>query len=279
MSPIGKFPLEGVYAYHRKKDNSLHISSDNEKFSDLDIIMDKKAAGSSELRDAMVEAGVINTSLGSLLKGFTMTGINHASYESGLTLIRVQKNDTISPLKIPEQYIPLSKYPVPGGGVIHVGIDCSSFGIIGIGGEAGSGRSTFLKKQLDPEATKYLDFATINYGTMNPRQKESYGNTVSQEFLRDSFKKFLVIDNYSTSRGVKNLNYHPTLYFDTFKQIVEHANFFRKAGKTLIICGVDDTGSMEKAKSDAYIEMFGNNLYMNYGFSFGNIDFPKIPVD
>lgn len=278
MSPKGKFPLEGMYVYHRTKDNSLHLASDDDNLSDFDIVLEKKFASTGYLRNAMEEAGIINTSLETLLKSFTLMGINHASYESGLTLIRVQKNDSLSQLKIPERYLPLSKRPVPGNGAIHVGIDCTNFGIIGIGGEAGSGRTTFAKNQFSDDVTKHLDFATINYGSMTPHQKENFGNTVSQEFLRDSFKKFLVLDNYSTSRGVKNLNYHPTLYFDTFRQIVEHAKFFRKAGKTLVVIGVDAEGNLEKAKSDAYIELLGNNLYMNYGFSFANIDFPKIAV-
>lgn len=278
MSPKGKFPLEGMYAYHRQKDNSLHLGSDNENLKDLDIVLEKKFSATLYLREAMEEAGIINMPLSSLLKGFTLTGINNASYDSGLTLVRIQKNDSLSQTKIPEQYFPFCKHPVTGG-VIHVGLDCSAFSIIGIGGEAGSGRTTFVKSQLDEESTKYLDFSTINYGVMSPHQKENFGNTVSQEFIRDPYKKFFVLDNYSTSRGVKNLNYHPTLYFDTFRQIVEHSKFFKKSGKTLIICGVDEEGNLEKAKSDAYIELLGNNLYMNYGFSFSNIDFPKIPVD
>lgn len=278
MSPNGKFPLEGMYAYHRKKDNSLHIASDDKNFGDFDITMEKKFSSTAHLREAMEAAGVINMPLESLLKGFVLTGINHASYDSGLTLVRVQKNDSISQTKIPDQYLPLCKHAVHGGGVIHVGIDCEKIGIIGIGGEAGSGRTTFVKNQLDDEITKYLDFSSINYGSMSPHQKENFGNTISQEFIRDSYKKFFVLDHYSTSRGVKNLNYHPTLYFDTFRQIVEHSKFFSKAGKTLIISGVDEVADMEKAKSDIYIELFGNNLYMNYGFSFSNIDFPKIPV-
>lgn len=276
MSPKGKFPLEGMYVYHRTKDNSLHLASDNENLNDLDIILEKKFHSTQYLKQAMEDAGIINMPLENLLKSFTMMGINHASYESGLTLIRVHKNDSLSQLKIPAHYLPLSKRSVPGNGSIHVGIDCENIGVIGIGGEPGSGRTTFTKNQFPEESTRYLDFASINYGAMSPHQKENFGNTVSQEFLRDSTKKFLVLDNYSTSRGVKNLNYHPTLYFDTFRQIVEHSKLFRKAGKTLVILGVDSEGNLEKAKSDAYIELLGNNLYMNYGFSFANIDFPKI---
>lgn len=277
MSPNDKFPLEGMYAYHRKKDNTLHIASDNEALSDFDIAVDRKFASASQLRTAMESAGFINTSLDSLLQGFITMGISNASYESGLILVKTLKSDSTTTSKIPEQYFPLCKRNIPGG-TIYVGIDCEKFGIIGIGGEPGSGRTTFVKNQLHANDTKYLDFASIDYGAMTPTQKENFGNSASQEFLRDPYKKFFVLDHYSTSRRVKNLNYHPTLYYDTFRQIVEHSKFFRKAGKTLVISGVKETSEVEKATPDTHIEFFGNNMYMNYGFSFANIDFPKIPV-
>lgn len=278
MSPEEKLPLEGVYAYHRKKDNSIRIASDSEGFDDFDIVLDRKLHASGTIRNLMQEAGAINKTFDGLLDGFILTGINHASYDTGLTLIRVQKNDTISQMKIPAQYFPFGNYKTRGG-IVKAGLDCEKIGILGINGEAGSGATTLVKSHLDLDETSYLDFSSINYGSMTPSQKENFGNTISREFLSNQRSRFFVLDHYSTTRRAKNLNFHPTLYYDTFHQIVEHANLFRKAGKTLVICGVNSDGKLEKAVSDAKITLFGNNVYMNYGFSFSEMDFPKIPVD
>lgn len=278
MLPQKKLPLESLYAYHYQKDNTIRLGSSDERLDGLKIVLDKKSHEDSIFRKELKEHGLINKTIGDLMESFGMMGINEASYDSGLVLSKVSKRDSSIRGRLPEKYLHLSNHAIPGG-IIRIGIDYEGIGILGLRGAAGAGKSFFIKNRLDDSTSTIVNFPDINYKTMSPSQKQDYGNSVSREFLQDKTHDILVLDHYSINRGSKNLNYHPTLYHETFIQIVKHANMFKKAGKMLVIAGVDENGVLENATADTVIDFLGNNNYMNYGFTFDAIDFPKILVD
>lgn len=278
MTSPKKLPLTSIYAYHYQKDNTIRLGSEDESLAKLSIVLDKKSPEDSIFRRELKEKGFINKSIGDLLDSFGMLGINEASYESGLVLTKVNKRERINRARLPEKYLHISTHLVPGG-AIHIGIDYEGLGVIGLRGDAGAGKSFFITHRISDRNAMLLNFSDINYKTMSTIEKQDFGNSVSREFLQDKTRDILVLDHYSISRNPRNLNFHPTLYHETFAQIVRHINMFKKAGKTLVVSGVDASGSLENAKSDVILDFLGNNNYMNYGFTFDSIDFPKILVD
>ncbi|MBC9705793.1 MAG: hypothetical protein H9W81_12650 [Enterococcus sp.] len=278
MTSPKNLPLTSLFAYHNIKDNTIRLGSTAEPLAALNIVLDKKSPEDSIFRKELKEQGYINKTIGDLLGAFGMLGINEASYDSGLVLTKVSKGERINRARLPEKYLHISSQVVQGGS-IYIGIDYTDIGILGLRGAAGSGKSFFIKNRVPEDNSMVLNFSDINYKSMSPIEKQDFGNSISREFLQDKTRDLLVLDHYSISRNPKNLNFHPTLYHETFNQIIKHLNMFKKAGKTLIVSGVDENGELENAKSDAVIDFLGNNNYLNYGFSFDSIDFPKILVD
>lgn len=278
MTSPKKMPLTSIFAYHNLKDNTIRLGSDDENLAKLNIVLDKKSPEDSIFRKEMKDRGHINKTIGDLLDAFGMMGINEVSYESGLVLSKVNKRERISRTRLPEKYLHISTHLIPGGS-IHIGIDYEPLGIIGLRGDAGAGKSFFIKHRIPESNATLLNFSDINYKNMSSVERQDFGNSVSREFLQDKSRDLMVLDHYSTLRNAKNLNFHPRLYHETFDQIIKHVTMFKKAGKTLIIAGVDDNGKLETATSDVVIDFLGNNNYMNYGFTFDSIDFPKILVD
>lgn len=278
MTSPKKMPLTSIFAYHNLKDNTIRLGSDDESLVKLNIMLDKKSPEDSIFRKEMKVQGYINKTIGDLLDSFGMMGINEVSYESGLVLSKINKKERISRTRLPDKYLHISTHVVPGG-AIHIGIDYEAIGIIGLRGDAGAGKSFFIQHRIPESNAMLLNFSDINYKNMSSVERQDFGNSVSREFLQDKTRDILVLDHYSILRNPKNLNFHPTLYHETFAQIIKHVTMFKKAGKTLIVSGVDDNGELETAKSDIVIDFLGNNNYLNYGFTFDSIDFPKILVD
>lgn len=278
MTSPKKMPLSSIFAYHNIKDNTIRLGSDDGNLAKLSVVLDKKSPEETIFRKEMRDHGYINKTIGDLLESFGMMGINEASYDSGLVLSKISKRDRISRVRLPEKYLHISTHSIPGAS-IHIGIDYEPLGVIGLRGDAGAGKTFFIKHRIPENNGMVLNFADINYKNLSSIEKQDFGNSVSREFLLDKSRDILVLDHYSILRSSKKLNFHPTLYKETFSQIIDHVTMFKKAGKTLIISGVDENGELEKAKSDVVIDFLGNNSYLNYGFSFDSIDFPKILVD
>lgn len=275
MSLNSKLLLEGIYASHKVKDNTIVLSSST--LDDFSVTLDKKSTADKLIRNLLMEKGKINSGLTQIIESFHQQGVTNTEYNSGMFILRIRDNDRLSQLKLPEHYVSLYERKNKNETIL-VGLNCHGVPVLGLAGAGGSGKSTFIKEKFTDANSMIVNFSKIDYRSISPIRRENYGDDIAQEFLKDSSKKFLILDHIPSGHKEKRFVSHPALYSDTVRQICEYINFFGKAGKTLVLSGVNHEGIISGHQSDAVLEFLGMNSYINYGFSFKGIDFPPITL-
>lgn len=259
MFSENRVPIE-AFARIRLSDGNIVLRSDDPLMLGWEAILPPDSAAALLLKEQLAPEQVDGERfIEDLVEGFLASGASAVSYAPGI-IIQSQ------PFSVNRSVIPLASFPHAGSGA-YVGLETKGTAVIDIQGNGESGRSSLVARMMSGvEVSVTHDFATVDLSSLPASTKRNYGESVVLSFLRNSTLRYLVLDHYSPLSASKR-HYHPAVYNDMLKQILNMRSVIADSDKTLVM--VEGAESIPSHLTTITIE-----LVEGKGYRIGDIYFP-----